>query len=120
MLNNSETLNNVVPLLTDADYLSQWEAVMDLTAAMLDAGRGSNWIYVSELESERRPLYDWLVRKPIEPEHAAVVTRYMETILHMEQEVLRLGEARLEGLTEQLADFRRGRQASRAYAAPVG
>ena len=114
MFNNNESSNSNV------DYLAQWEIVMDLTAAMLDAGRGSDWIHVSELETERRPLFDWLVRKPIEPEHANLVTGYMETILSMEQEVLRLGEARLNGLTRELADFSRGRQASRAYASPTG
>lgn len=112
----SPTCEDLVP---GVDYLSQWEAVSDLTAAMLDAGRGSDWILVSELEARRRPLFEWLTRRPIEPEHAGVVAGHMETILSMEQEVLRLGEARLSGLTQQLDACRRGREASRAYAAPM-
>ena len=101
--------------MTDMASVETLQRVLDLTEEMLSAARAEEWSKVAALDSQRQPLLRSAFREPIPPSSAEAIAALARQVHALNEELVRLSEARRTMFSRALAKLARGRQAQSAY-----
>lgn len=88
--------------------------ILSLTAAMLEAARGGDWVTVANLETVRGALLRGLLEGHDRPE-TDTLAALLRQVLESDRDLIALGESAHAAMAGELAGLQRGRSVRRAY-----
>lgn len=102
------------PATPDVPAGSELAEILSLSAAMLEAARGQDWVAVANLESARGALLRGLLEGGERPA-VEVLAAVLRQVLETDRDLIALGESAHAALAGELAGLKRGRSARSAY-----
>ncbi len=100
----------------ELDRLGQFDALIQLSRAMLSKARAGEWDDVFGMESQRQRLIRDAFAQPPAVERAAGIAAGIREILALDKELIALGRQRMAELSVGLIGWRKGCKATAAYA----
>lgn len=92
-----------------------WNALLEMTHALLEQARAGDWSGALALQQARRPLLEQYFRDHPEQIDRSALANGIRVMLELDAEVARMAAAQRETLHEEEASVRRAGQVAGAY-----
>jgi len=93
----------------------RWQPIEELSNRMLASANAGEWEAIVSLARQRHELIERFFDTATAESEAVQVARYIEQLLHLDQELMVLEASARALVKEQLSNFATGRRAKRAY-----
>jgi hypothetical protein len=94
----------------------QFAAILRLSRQMLDAARASDWLEVSNLESQRQDQLKNFFSQPAQANETTWLAQGIQQVLKLNDEIMSLGEEGKQEILKNMSDLSNGKKAAQAYA----